>query len=372
MASSSSLVRSCAAAIAVVLSASDSPASAAFDSYGRSFRPIDAPAVAPGSFATKADALADGRLVAVTGLGVYLETGVGTGAFTLAATIDSALVDGATDPSFVSVSPDGSRIALGAGFDFASGATRPVVVFDSALLEGGAGVIDESNASAFQVEHFDAAWADNSRLAITAGSFGSPARVDVLDVTSDASAPSLRTAIDNIQGASAGVAFDSAGNLFTGNGFDLGVAGATETGAIKAFSADLWEASAPADFEAQGAFIGEALSASTLDFDHLGNLFVGGGDFSEGDAGYAGVIAADAIAEALAGFGAFDLSDPFSVRRLDPAGTGDAFYSVLFNGATGELILSDGANFYATIPAPAGFSALLAAPLLLGRRRHAA
>jgi hypothetical protein len=359
----------CAAALCAALPV-HAHAAGAFETYGSSYRAISAPPVASGSFSTLGTSLADGRLIAATGLGVYVETGVGTGAFTLAATLDSGLVGGATDPSFLSVSPDGSRIALGAGFDFNAGATRPVVVFDASLLGAGT-VIDLSNAKAFEVAHFDAAWADNDRLAVTAGDFGSPARVDLLDVTSDAAAPDVRTIVENIGGSSAGLAFDAMGNLYTGNGFD-GAAGGSETGTIRAFSSAAWDGASPADFESGGTLIGEALSAGGLSFDSIGNLFVGGGDFDEGDAGYVGVIAADAIADALAGLGAFSLSDPASVRMLDPVGSGSAFYGVFFNGATGELVITDGASWSATVPAPGATLALVGGALLVGRRRRAA
>ncbi|MFG0274586.1 MAG: hypothetical protein ACF8QF_05985 [Phycisphaerales bacterium] len=338
-----------------------------FGTYGNAWRGIDAPAVAPGSFNSKGAALADGRLVAATGLGVYVETGVGTGQFTLAATLDSALVGGGTDPAFLSVSPDGSRIALGAGYDFGAGATRPVVVFDTALLAGGGAVIDGSNASAFDVQHYEAAWADNTRLALTAGDFGSPARVDLLDVTG---ATSVRTIVSGIEGASSGIAFDAFGNLYTGNGFASGAGSAT--GAIRAFSSAAWDGAGAVDFESGGVLVGEMLSASGLAFDGAGNLFVGGGDFGDGDFGYLGVVAAEAVADALAGLGAFSLVDASSVRMLDPVGSGGAFYDLVYNAATGELVAIDGASWFATIPAPGAGFALVGGLLLVGGRRRAA
>ena len=180
----------------------------------------------------------------------------------------------------------------------------------------------------------------------------------------------MRTIVENIGGSSAGIAFDASGNLYTGNGFDGG-AGGSETGTIRAFSSTAWDGPLPADFESGGTLIGEALSAGGLSFDSFGNMFVGGGDFDEGDAGYVGVIAADAIADALAGLGAFSLSDPGSVRLLDPVGSGSAFYGLFFNGATGELVITDGASWYATVPAPGATLALAGGALLVGRRRRA-
>ena len=339
----------------------------AFDRYGSSYRQIDLPPVSGGSFSTVGDALPDGRIISTTGDGVYIETGVGTGDFSLVSTLDTGLFGGDPDPAFIRVSPDGSRIALGGGFG------KPVAVFDTAELGSGGlpSVIDASNADFFAVNHFDAEWMDNSQLALTAGDFGSPAFVSLLDVTSDTLAPVNPVIINNINGSSGGITFDDAGRLYTGNGFELGSPG-SETGWIKVFEPTDWSITAPADFEANGVFIGDVLSANSLSMDADGNLFVGGGDFSEGQTGYLGVVNAQAIQDALNGFGPVDINDPMSLSRLDPLGTGFGFFGSRFNDVTGELYITDGAVWWATVPSPGSACALILSFMSIsGRKRHA-
>ncbi|RMD66653.1 MAG: hypothetical protein D6824_00425, partial [Planctomycetota bacterium] len=184
------MVFSCVAAAAAATSAW--AGMTAFDVYGASWREVALPPAGPGSFGVAVDALADGRLVAATGLSVFVETAVGSGVFSQAATIDGALVGGSTDPSFLRVSPDGSKIALGAGFG------KPLVVFNAAALSTTApSAITAATASVFNVNHFSAAWADDSSLAIASGAFGSPSIVSLLDVTSDPLSPVHPTVVAN-------------------------------------------------------------------------------------------------------------------------------------------------------------------------------
>ena len=349
------------AAHTLVLGATHVEAATTFETYGTSYTTTTPPPVdfGAGSFSTVGDALADGRLIAVTGLTIFLETSVGSGVFDAVATIDSTTVGGGTDPGFVRVSPDGTKIALGAGFG------KPLMVIDTSVITGGGNpVLNTFNTSVFAVSHFSAAWTnDSSRLAIAAGSFGSPAFVDLLDITSPTASPSVTRLVDGLQGASGGVGFDASGNLFVGNGFANGTA--SDTGAIHMFGAGLLGGSIPLDFEGDGVFVTDMLSANGLTFDAVGNLFVGGGDFfGSGDGGYAGIVSNQALQDLADGLlvGGIDSLDEMLVRRLDPAGTGSESYSIIFNEATGELILSDGATWYRTIPAPASsfvFAALL-------------
>lgn len=333
----------------------------AFFGYGAAYRTVHAPPIAAGSFNVVGDALPDGRLVAATGTGVYVETAPGSGAFALGASIDPAVVGGATDPAFLRVSPDGSRVALGAGFG------RPLLVFGTSLLSS-AGSIDGTTALVFTIDHYSAAWQDASHLAITGGAFGSPSVVTLLDTTSSPAAPVNPVIISNIGGASAGVAFDAQGRLFTANGFDT-LAGGSETGWIKAFDPASWSGG-PADFETGGVFVADLLSGEGLNFDAQGNLFVGGGDFGSGDAGTLAVVRAGAIDAALAGGGAVDVNNPLSVRRLDPRGDGFGFFGSIYDGATGELYVTDGATWYATVPGPGGMALAGVSLGALARRRR--
>jgi hypothetical protein len=227
---------------------------------------------------------------------------------------------GADFPSFgaalLRVSPDGTRFAVGNNGG-------------SSFSDFRIGVFNVSNLAGnwFSAAHYDAAWIDLQRLAITAGDFGSPAFVTVLDTNSpNPLDPDNRTVITGIGGASGGIAFDDQGNLYTGNGFTG--AGPSGTGAIRAFSSPLWEtayASGPAvNFETQGSLVVDVLSASPLDFDAEGNLLVGGGDFSESsETDYVAVVRASAIAAALAGQGPANTGNPAQVRKLDPDSAND-------------------------------------------------
>ena len=320
----------------------------AFDSYGSSYRQVDLPPIAGDSFFVLGDVLTDGRIVATTGDGVFVETGVGTGSFDRVADLDVSVFGGSDpDPAFLTVSPDGSRVALGGGFG------KPVAVFSTSALgsAGSPSLLDGSNMDLFQVEHFDAAWRDNTTLAIAAGDFVDPSFVSLLDVTSSPAAPVNPVVLDGILGGSGGVAFDSAGRLYTGNGFGFG-GGGSETGTLRVFDPSELSVTTPADFETDGTLLGEVLSANSLSLDGDGNLFVGGGDFGGGDFGYLGVVSAVAIADALSGLGPIDVNDSDDLVRLDPRGDGVGFFGSRFNPVSGELFVTDGATWWATVPSP--------------------
>lgn len=346
-----------------VLAPSPLYAQDAFSRYAGSWRTLFMPPVGPGSFDVKADFLPDGRLIAVTGSTVFLETARGSADFAPAGILDPGAIGAGVDPTFLRVSPDGSTIAIGAGFN------KPVAVFGvSSLGEPGAPVPLTSGAGAtyFDVPHYDAAWQSNSSLALTAGDVAS-SFVSLLDVTSGAAAPINPVIISNIDGGTAGVAFDSHGRLYTGNGYDSSPDGST-TGTIRAFDPSLWS-SAAADFEHDGVFLADILSAASLLFDREGNLVVGGGNFPD-DAGYLAVVHADAIADALAGLGPIDPLDPLQLRRLDPLGNGSGYFGSAYDPTTGELFVTNGITWYGTIPAPSAAFILATLGLAAARRRR--
>lgn len=337
----------------------------AFSTYGESWREVRIPPVGPGSFDTRGDFLPDGRIVAVTGSMVFLERGARTGVFDAVGVLDASEIGAATDPAFLRVSPDGASIAIGAGF------LKPVAVFavDSLGTPGApAHLTSGSVARYFHVGHYDAEWRDSTRLAITAGEFGSPAFVSLLDTTSSPAAPVNPVIVSNIGGASSGITFDSAGRLYTGNGFDFDPESGSRIGTIRAFEPESWTSGA-VDFEIGGTFIGDVLSAASLAFDLEGNLIVGGGNLA-GDAGYLGVINAEALAAALAGMGPIDPSDPLQLKRLDPLGTGMGYFGSVFDASTGELFATDGATWYGTIPAPGVVATVVVGAVFAARRRR--
>lgn len=339
----------------------------AFSTYGGTFRGVSLPPVGSGSFGIAGDVMADGRIIAATGTTVYLERGVGLGVFDAVAALDASFVGGSIDPAFLRVSPDGTSIAVGAGFN------KPVAVFAATALgtagaptalTGGSGGV----ARYYNVQHFDGAWADASHLALTAGDFGAAGFVSLLDVSSDVVTPLNPTIVRNIGGASSGIAFDSTGRLYTGNGYDLNPSSGSNTGTIRAFNHADWSGGS-VDFEVGGTLIGEVLSAGSLDFDAEGNLFVGGGDFPD-DAGYLGVVGNASLAGVLAGGGPIDAADGSQVRRLDPLGSGFGYFGSVFNAATGELSVTDGTTWYVTIPGPGSAGVLMLAAIgVAGRRR---
>jgi hypothetical protein len=315
----------------------------------------------------RCDVLPDGRLVALNGAEVLIESGVGTRTFS-----SQGLLPGADLPSnefgfggaaFLSVSPDGTKLAVGNGGG-ASFGNYQVGVFPLSSLASG---------TWFSADHYEAAWYDNTRLAVTAGALAAT-NVSLLDITSpNPASPSVTTLASNIGGASAGITFDVAGNLYTGNGFQF--SGPSGTGAVKAFTAaDVAAAigGVVIDFENTGTVVADVLSANSLGFDSEGNLFVGGGDFfgGTGDFGYAGLIDSAAVADALAGNGAIDELDPSELRRLDPEGSALAGYEITFSDATGELYLRDGGTVYVyAVPEP-GSLMLLGLMLLSQVRRR--
>ncbi|MDO8630656.1 MAG: hypothetical protein Q7R41_09185 [Phycisphaerales bacterium] len=283
------------------------------------------------------DALADGRIIALAGANVYVESAPASRSFSFLGTLP-----GADFPSFgaafLAVSPDGTRFAAGnnGGSSFAN---YRVGVFSVALLSG----------EWFAAAHFDGAWIDDTHLALTAGDFVNPSIVTVLDTTSiDPNQPTNPTIINGIGGASAGVALDPAGNLYTGNGFVSG--GPSGTGAVRAFRNADWTAALSGgpvlNFETDGIAVVDILSASPLGFDNEGNLFIGGGDFSNANEfDFVALVRASAIADALAGMGPANAGDAAEVRRLDPDPANDFnFFSVVFNPALGRLYAKDAGN----------------------------
>ncbi len=282
------------------------------------------------------DFLNDGRMIVLAGTDVYVEDAIRSRTSSLLGTLENANIP-AFGGAFLRVSPDGAVVAVGNN-GFGPGAE--VGIFEPSAIDGLISV------TWYEVQHFEAAWYDNHTLLLTAGFDGTV--VSALDI-SDPDAPTNTTVINNIGGASAGVALDADGNLYTGNGFQF--AGPSETGWIKSFAhADWTEALAsdtPIDFEASGILVADLLSASALGFDAEGNLHVGGGDFGTGDLDYAGLVRAAAVDEALAGGDPADPEDPQEVRRLDPDEQFDGnFYDVNFNALTCELFIREGDVVY--------------------------
>ena len=339
-------------AAALVCLAVASSASAGIDDYALTRTFTLPPANNAAANTVLFDNLADGRLLALNEAQVLVETAVGSGSFASLGTLPGFAPT--FGPSFLAVSPDGTRAVAG------SNGGGSVTVFDTA---------SPTSATNFAGGDFDGAWIDNGSVAVSNAS-----GVQVLDATSG----TFTTVVTNVGGASGGVALDAAGNLYTGNGFDT-VAGGSETGTIKSFAPAQWRAAltggAAADFENNGTLVADLLSAGSLGFDAEGNLFVGGGDFfgDTPDAGYAGIVAAGAVGSTFV----TAASGPEVLRKFaSPQATVDNFQSPIwtYNEATGEAYLryfgDDRVSVYA-VPEPSSLALLgLGGLALLVRRRR--
>ncbi|SMD10738.1 Endonuclease/Exonuclease/phosphatase family protein [Desulfocicer vacuolatum DSM 3385] len=277
------------------------------------------------------DVLADGRLIGVSGNGLFMETGLETRDFNDLGPLPG-LKTGPYGPSFLKVSPDGTRFALGDG-------------------NGRIGIYNINSMASewFAMPHFDAEWADNTLMVVSHGEFGEPGRLSFVPLAGEKRVPV--TLIRNIGGAPAGIAFDSRGNLFTANGFKS--SGPSGTGTVKYFPRNLWQSAmrshSPLDFEAQGQVIVDILSGSSLGFDHRGNLHVGGSDaFGDGkDVNFAALITRGALDEAIRNNVAVDPTDAHAVHRFDPdKENATSRYILNFNPVTRELyFFSDNAVY---------------------------
>ncbi|MEM6313069.1 MAG: PEP-CTERM sorting domain-containing protein [Planctomycetota bacterium] len=327
-------------------------------------RTFDLPAAGPFSVGTVLfDDLPDGRLLTLNGFDVAVETASQSGTFMSIGSISG--IDLGFGPSFLQITPDGTQAAVG------SNGNGSVLVFDTS---------DPSTSTSFAVQDFNAAWIDNTQLAI-ANAAQAVNGVQVLDTTTG----SVTSIITNIGGASAGITFDAAGNLYTGNGFSFDT-GTSDTGWIKAFSPAEWQSAlgggTAIDFETGGIPVANLLSAASLGFDDAGNLFVGGADFfgTSGDLGYAALVDADAITDALANPSSLppiDANSPTDVLRqfASPQSTIDGFQSPAwsFNQATSELYLryfQDGEVQAFVVPEPSSLTVLGVGALALLRRRR--
>ncbi len=277
------------------------------------------------------DILPDGRIIVLSQTTVFRETAPRSRSFVALGTLPDADFS-SFGASFLLVSPDGGRIAVGNNGG-ASFINFQVGIFALPSLAG----------TWYTANSDSAAWINDRYLALTAGTFGSPSIVTAFDsFSSDPDHPSNRTIIQNIGGASGGIAFDRAKNLYTGNAFST--TGPSTTGAVKAFAHADWlsalHGGPPIDFEAQGVLVVTVLDADPLTFDTSGNLFSGGGDlFGGGDVNFAALISKAAVRSALEGGGPVDTSDPRQVRKLDPDPAPRSSYDVIVNRVLDEVYL---------------------------------
>ncbi|MEM8757031.1 MAG: hypothetical protein AAGF47_04530 [Planctomycetota bacterium] len=301
------------------------------------------------SFAIQAaayDALPSGQIFGLTAAGeVLLETGVGSGGFAVSNTIAASSIS-PFGASFVSVSPDGSRIAVGNG-EF--GPANAVDIYDaSAFVFGGPTAV--APEASIVSPNFAGDWSDDSqRLFVTGGDATSfTTVVNQIDLSDAAIPPTAETVITPAGFASGGVAA-TGGDLFVGDG---------GSGSVFLFDRASLDAGSPADL-ATGGLVATENSAAAVDvFGDL--LFVAGQEFmGDGD------------------FVVIDRVTNESVK-LSPAGT-DFFYGGFFNTATNQMFVT-ATNFatgerqafvYDIIPTPGVLAIAPLAGLVAARRRRA-
>lgn len=301
------------------------------------------------------DVLPDGRILTMLGGDLHLQAVVNSAGFAKAGSVPAALINN-FGASFLKVSPDGTRLAIGDG-NFSAAAQ--VLVVDAASLNPAS----DSPVAAITTANYDAAWVDGSSLLVTGAtaSFESiVSRVNTVALTS-------RTVLSGVGDGSGGVAVRN-GKAYIGVGFDL-APGGVATGDIRAFDlASLFTTPTAIDFGTSGILAAHALSGGFMSFDPAGNLSVGGGDFSA-ESGFAAVLDGGAIEAAL-------LGGPFATsatgQSLAPAG--NQFYSTLFNAATNELLVrafGDDTVYRYAVPAPSVGMMVALSGLFAHRRRRA-
>lgn len=283
------------------------------------------------------DFLNDGRVVGLSGNAILVQDEINGDAFTQIATIQPNFV-GDFGPSFLAVSPDGTRLAIGDGVFGAAGDAQ-VGIFD---LNTGA------LQSSIDAANFSGIWTDNNTLFVSGGTFSESNLISRIDV----STATATTVIDDTAGFSAALATDGE-LLYTANGFSIGTTTESQTGEVRTFALSDLDGSQTFSFENDGDFYARALSAGSLDFDHDGNLIIGGADGVD-DAGVIAVVSP--LGERA------DITSPF----------GSDFNLARFNDVTGEIVVLGGSEIVRFAPIPAPHACLLLGSLLVTRRRRVA
>jgi hypothetical protein len=296
---------------------------------------------------------AEGRLIAATGKNIYLQRTYGSDQWDLVATVHATM-----DPSFIHPSPDGSKIALGAGYQ------APLAIIDTTALSVANPPLlwDASNNPATgvtlfpNVKFYDGDWADNRYFVINGGDWpegceGPPYDPEECDFVSGVGVVDTQHAnpalyqgdalITDIPGASSDVDVDADGNLITGIGFG------TSTGELKIWSSSEWDpANPPAtalQYTANTKTVltgssGGPLSGAYLGSDAEGNLHVGGGNYfgSPQDYGYAALIHNSVVSRVLGGGAAVNTGNANEWKELQPDPCGNDSATGILYGSWSE------------------------------------
>ncbi|NEO59670.1 MAG: calcium-binding protein [Moorea sp. SIO4G2] len=167
---------------------------------------VTLPNPAPGSFSTTFDFLPDNRLVTFNGLEVQVQSQPGSSDFNLLGTLPPEF-EGAT-PAFIITEPTADFFVLSTG---ANGDifTLPITGGEAELIAD----IPLNFSASFRSEQSDQLFINRGTQ--PQGAF-SGSQVEQLSLSTG----DIQTIVEDIPGASAGVGFDSFGNLYTGIGLD--------------------------------------------------------------------------------------------------------------------------------------------------------
>ncbi|HED53638.1 MAG TPA: hypothetical protein ENJ00_05490 [Phycisphaerales bacterium] len=282
------------------------------------------------------DVLPDGRLLAIDGTGqVRIQDSINASTYSPAGSVGMVNSSGFA-PSFVSLSPDGSTLAVGNN-EFNAG--NAVLFFDAGDVMSGSA----SPTASITTPNFTAAWSDNDTLFVTgadASSFATGVfRLELSDL-------SATTVIEPAGGFSGDVAIQN-DRLYAGEG---------NTGDVRSFDLDTLEMAGSSIDIASGDFVASNASAGSIDFDSLGNIIIAGGVFDFGTGTFSGSAA---------------VIDPLTQTTFTftPEGA-DHFYGAYFNPASEQLVVTvDGTAYVYAVPSPSTAAPFVLAFCVSRRRR---
>ncbi|WP_035217139.1 hypothetical protein, partial [Desulfobulbus elongatus] len=256
---------------------------------------------------------AEGRMIAATGREIYLQRTYGSSKWDVVATVPYTM-----DPSFIHVSPDGSRIALGVGY------VAPLLIIPTTVLSATAPPDLTTHAAVKQfplINYYDGDWVEegdgidaNRYFVVNGGQWPSDCEPPydsnpycsfasgVGAVDTEVANPATHVGVPliiGIPGASSDVDVDKSGNLLTGIGY---LTSPNRTGEVKVWPAGGWDPVNGSSLAYEGntrIVAANILSAAYLGEDAEGNFHIGGADaFGVGgppERGYAALIKAGIV-----------------------------------------------------------------------------